>query len=136
MACTNFYNGNAIVLKVNVSDSAGTDLKAVGGQTGLTRSSNSDFIDLSNKDSGAVVCGVPGRITKTMTLDALAPTSDDGRDALQDAHDNRTSITVAVYKDAVEQESTTAYVMSFDQNDPDNDKSTYTTNLQIIAAWS
>jgi len=136
MACTNFYRGDAIVLKVNVSDSAGTDLKTVAGQTGLSRSSNADWIDLSNKDTGAVACGVPGRITKTMTLDALAPITGEGRDALQDAHDNRTSITVAVYKDGVSQESTTAYVQTFDQNDPDNDKSTYTCNLNIIDAWA
>ena len=136
MACTNFYKGDSIILKVNVSDSAGADLKTVGGQTGLTRSSNVDWVDLSNKDTGAVTCGVPGRITKTMTLDSLAPTSDDGRDALQDAHDNRTSITVAVYKNAVLVESATAHVLTFDQNDPDNDKSTYTCNLQLITAWA
>ena len=136
MACTNQYSGTGIILRVNVSDSSGTDMKTVGGQTGLTRSSTADFIDLSNKDTGAVVCGTPGRITKTMTLEALAPTSDEGRDAIQDAHDNQTSISVAVFKSAVLQESNTAYVMSFDQNDPDNDKSTYTANLQLIAAWS
>ena len=136
MACTNQYSGTGIVLKVNVSDSAGTDMKTVGGQTGLTRSSSADFIDLSNKDTGAVVCGVPGRINKTLTMDALAPVSDDGRDAIQDAHDNRTSVTIAVFKSAVLQETATAYVMSFDQNDPDNDKSTYTVNLQLITAWA
>ena len=136
MACTDQYSGTGIILRVNVSDSSGTDMKTVGGQTGLTRSSTADFIDLSNKDTGAVVCGTPGRITKTMTLEALAPTSDEGRDAIQDAHDNQTSVSVAVFKSAVLQESNTAYVMSFDQNDPDNDKSTYTANLQLIAAWS
>ena len=102
----------------------------------MTRSSSADFIDLSNKDTGAVVCGVPGRINKTLTMDALAPVSDDGRDAIQDAHDNRTAVSIAVFKSAVLQESATAYVMSFDQNDPDNDKSTYTVNLQLITAWA
>lgn len=136
MACTNFYNGTDVLLKVDVSDSAGTDQKTVAGQRGLTRDSNADFINLSNKDTGAVVCGTPGRITKTVTLDALAPTSDDGRDALQDAHDNRTSVTVYVFKSGVLQETATAYVMSFNQNDPDNAESTYTANLQLITAWS
>ena len=136
MSCTNYDSGTDVLLYVNISDSETDELEAVAGQRGLTRDSSADFINLSNKSTGAVTCGVQGRITKTVTLDGVFPISDDGMDALEDAHDNQTSITVAAYKGGVKVEEADGYVLSLSKNDPDNAESTFTVNIQLIEAWS
>ena len=136
MACdSTHYSGTGVILKVNVSDSAGTDLKTVAGQRNVTISSSATVINLSNKDTGAVNCVTLGRLTKTVSLDALVAT-DDGQSALIDAHDNRTSIIIAHYKDASITEQATAYVTNIDRAFPDDAESTFSASLQLTTAWA
>ena len=137
MACTTtHYSGTGVLLKVDVSDSDGTDMKTIAGQRGLTVDSSGNVINLSNKDTGSVECVTVGRLTKTVTLDALVATSCTAQTALDDAHDNRTSVSIAYFKDGTLVESATAVVTGLSKNFPDEAESTYTCNLQLTSAWS
>lgn len=137
MACdSTHYSGTGVVLKVNVSSSAGTDMKTVAGQRNVTISSSATVIDLSNKDTGAVSCITLGRLDKTVSLDALIATTCEGQSALIDAHDNRTSVVIAHYKDGTITEQATAYVTNIDRAFPDNAESTFSASLRLVSAWS
>jgi predicted secreted protein len=121
---------------VDVSDSAGTDMKTIAGQTNLVISSSGNVINLSNKDTGAVECVTMGRLSETVTLDGLMATSCEGQTALFDAYHNRTSVTIAYFKDGVEVEGATAVITGLTKTFQDEAVATFNCSLQCTTAWS
>lgn len=133
---TNYFSGTGVLLKVNITDSAGTDWATVGGQRGLAVDSSGNVIDLSHKGTGRVKSVIVGRLTKTITLDGLVAVIDNAQTELEDAHENGTEVQLAEYKDGVILKTTTAVVTDVKKNYPDEAESTLTVSLQQIAVWT
>lgn len=130
------YSGTDLVLYADTSDSSGQELTKIGGQRNVQIQENNSRIALNTKDTGRVEDHIPGRGTRTISLDGLVLASDAGLDALKDAIRNGTAIEVAKYKSGVKVEQATAYVYGRTEQFPDNAESTVSVQIELIEEWA
>lgn len=131
--------GNAAVLSVNTATPDLPNYEQVGLQRGLTDELTREMIDASHKGSDFMK-SVYGRMSGTLTMDALEPDPDFGgaaatHGALQDAMNDKQPILVQIRKTGTEGTVITleaeALVGTMSTEYPDNDVSTLSLELTL-----
>ena len=124
------------------------DSKLIVGQTSLDYNQVVNMIEMSSKTSGNDAEFVPGRVTRTLSVSSLASETPEateaGFDALDDAVANKTKVQ-AEFTQYTDETAVTpvagaskrvcyVYVSNLSKANPDNDKSTFSCDLQITGA--
>ena len=124
------------------------DGKVLVGQTSLDYNQVVNMIEMSNKTSGDDAEFLPGRVNRTLSVGGLASetpeTTEAGYDALDDAVANKTKIQVEFSKytdttgttgaSGTSKRVAYAWVSNLSKAAPDNDKETFSCDLQITGS--
>lgn len=120
-------NGNRILIY--------KDAILIGGQMSATVTQTRDVFETHIKGDDEKTFE-NGAATTTIDLDCLWIASDSGQAALQTSVRDGSTITVHRHVDGTTTESATAYVTSFSETFPNDEKATVAATLQISGAWS
>lgn len=106
----------------------------VGGQRGAKVTKATTFVNFSSKAS-ANERGRPGRLSSTLTLDALYMPTDSGQQALRAARDNRQMITLRIKELGSDIEEAEAVCTSLERDHPDQAESLFNAQFQVSDGW-
>jgi predicted secreted protein len=121
-------------LYVNTGSESSPSYTVLGGQRGATVGRKGDEIDASSKDSAAHRV-LPGRVTVTITCDALYIPSDAAYQALDAAQKARDFIMVQQSVNGVPTREARAIITDLSEAHPDMDVSTVSVGLSIDGDW-
>lgn len=128
-------NGSAVLLLVNTGTDQSPIWTAVGVQTGLTRETTRNLIEVSGKDDDHTKW-VYGRRDDTVSLEAVYVPDDAGVQALRQALEQKQVIKIRRSEDGTAVEEADALIKSISEEWPDNDKSTVSVDLQLNSEWT
>jgi len=141
-------NGAIVLLKVNITDSAGDEFDFIGGQGNLTVNDTTAEIDVSDKLSGRLGERVPGRATASVAVDLNFLRSDVRIAFLKTKYRNRQNVEVMVFDrtnlDIVASEddivgtdieSAVGIITNLTETHPDQDKSTISLEISLNNDW-
>lgn len=135
-------NGARVILKVNVSESAGDQWVVVGGQMGVDFNDTTNEIDVSDKTSGRLGERLPGRATATVSLELNFLDSDPGQLFIKEAYRNREEVQVQrFYRNTADTltgvaiEECTGVITNLSESDPDQDKATMSLEISLNNDW-
>lgn len=123
----NGANGDDVTIKIGAN--------LVGGQRNATFSAEMPTISTAAKGDSANTF-IPGRPTYTIDLDGLYIVGDTAYDALSDAMEAQTTVTVNRFASGSWVASATAFVTSLSLGHPDQEASTAAISLQVTGVWS
>jgi hypothetical protein len=122
------------LILVDVGDTV-PDMQIIGGQSGVTFNSNNTLIDLSSKDQPRSRSLSMGRLAETVTLNGMFVRPELGIDAVRDALRNGTQISILRRRLGVDVEEATAFVVTNDEDFPDQAPATYSMTFEIDGVW-
>lgn len=137
MQSTTAINGSDVILYVDVGTAEDPDWQPVACQRGLSISEQANMINVSCKGS-EIEQNVYGRITGTITLDAVIVESPQGLEFLRGAMWDKKEVIIRRAKKADKDEyaeDAFALIESVEQNYPEEDASTFSVSLRINSKW-
>lgn len=127
-------NGSDVLLYINTGTDLAPNYTILGGQRGASIERSGDAIDATSKDSAATRV-LPGRVSVTISCDALYIPSDAAYQALDAAQKGRQFVTARKYVDGVAVGEARAIVTSLSEEHPDMDVSTISLELALDGDW-
>lgn len=107
----------------------------VGYQTGLSAEESTNLIEVSYKNKTHTHF-IPGKDDGKLTLEALHVVSDQGLQALKNAHRNQQPIYIQRQENGGKTQYNQALIESYKVENPDEDVATISVELQLTQDWS